>query len=77
LDPENIERTNMEMVKLTVLIPKEDAEILKEMALKEGQTVTYKLRQCIVDEKFFRKITDEGGKIVIEKDGKYQEIYLK
>ena len=49
-------------------------ELLKEMAEDRGTTISNVLRDAIALENWFETTQDEGGKILVEKDGRAQEI---
>jgi predicted transcriptional regulator len=58
------------MTKITANLPEETVAELRQIAEKEGLTLTAALRQAISTQKF---VTDEirsGGKLVIERSGR-------
>jgi hypothetical protein len=52
-------------VKVTVSLPDEDVRSLREIARKNGITLTAALRQAISNERFFGKELSGGGKLLI------------
>jgi hypothetical protein len=66
LDP----RASRDFVKLTVKLPREIAETLRDLAHERGATVTETLRKAIVNERFFADAMDEGAQVLLEYPGK-------
>jgi hypothetical protein len=64
------ERGSRDVVKFTVNLPRQSAEMLREIAANRGTTVTETVRQLISTEKVLQDALDEGGKILIEYPGK-------
>jgi predicted transcriptional regulator len=54
------------VVRLSVNLSPEVAQVLREMADKRGITVTEALRQAISTEKFISESIEKGEKILIE-----------
>jgi len=55
-------------VKMSVNLPEETVEKLREIAEKNGITLTAALRQSIANEKFLEDELRGGGKLLIEKE---------
>ncbi len=59
-----------DFVKVTVKLPREIAEILRDLAHERGATVTETLRKAIVNERFLADAMDDGAKVLLEYPGK-------
>lgn len=55
-------------VKMSVNLPDDAVENLREIAKKNGITLTAALRQAIANEKFLEDELKEGEKLLIESD---------
>ena len=56
--------------KVTVNLPDETVNSLKQIAQQRGITVTEALRQAIENEKFFRQEINQGSKVILERPDK-------
>jgi hypothetical protein len=63
-------RASSDFVKVTVKLPREIAETLRDLANQRGATVTETLRKAIVNERFFADAMDEGANVLLEYPGK-------
>lgn len=61
-------------VRLTADLPFAEATILKELAARQGVTMTEALRRAIATEGLLRDRRDDGSKVLLEKDGQYREL---
>jgi hypothetical protein len=48
--------------------------IIENLARKRGMTVSDVIREAILLEKWFNEMEDEGGRILVERDGKFREL---
>jgi predicted GIY-YIG superfamily endonuclease len=68
---------NVMAVKLTVNLSDEVASTLKSMADANGVTVTEQLRRAISTEKWLKDVHDEKKKVLLENNGKIQEVVFR
>lgn len=62
-------------VKVTVNLPQTIVETLRELARKDGTTMTDILRKSILTEKLLTEERDKGSKILIEdKDNRFRQL---
>jgi hypothetical protein len=65
------------IVRITVALPAEAVQILREYAVKHDTTMTEALRRFISNQNYLLQQVDEGGKVLIEtKDHKLQQLAL-
>lgn len=64
----------MGTVRVTVNLPEELVEYLKNSAQRDHTNVTEKLKQAINTERYFDEQERKGTKILIENDGKVREV---
>lgn len=65
-------------VKLTILLPKEDAHTLQELARRHGRTMTETVRRAIALENVVDDVAREDGKLLIrDKDNRDREVVLR
>lgn len=57
-------------VRLSVNLDPVVLEALKELARRNGTTVTEMVRRAISDEKYFQDAADRGAQILIKEDGR-------
>jgi hypothetical protein len=55
-----------DVVKLSVNLPSDAVDWLREIADHEGITMTEALRRSISTQKFVKETTDKGGKLLVE-----------
>lgn len=67
----------MTVTKLTVNLPTEEMEMLKELARRRNTTVTTALRQAIMGEKFLDDAVREGAKVLLKKGEEYREVVFQ
>jgi Ribbon-helix-helix protein, copG family len=61
--------------KVTVNLPDQTVEAIKEIAEKRGTTVTEALRQAIESQRFFQDEVDNGNKVLIKNpDQSFREV---
>lgn len=63
-----------EKVKVTVSLPQDTVDVIKELASKHGVTASELLRRSVATEKFFDEVERDNGKILVERGNKIQEI---
>jgi hypothetical protein len=56
-------------VKMSVNLPDETVDTLRDIAERNGVTLTAALRQAISNEEFLEDELNDGGKLLIEKKG--------
>ena len=54
------------IVKLSVNLPSDTVEWLRQIAESDGITMTEALRRSISTQKFVKETTDKGGKLLVE-----------
>ncbi len=64
------------MVKVSVNLPEEDYAVLKGLAERRKISFTQALRQAIASEKLLDEVTQQGGKLVIERGRQRREVVL-
>ena len=62
--------------KVTVNLPDQTVQALKELADKRGVTMTQVLRQSIENEQFLREEVNRGSKILLEEPDKSKRIVI-
>lgn len=66
------------VVKVTVNLPEETVEAIRQIAERRGTTMTEALRQAIESEKFFDQEIRNGSKILVERpDNSVRQIVLR
>jgi predicted transcriptional regulator len=77
-DPEAIVATQVESGNgLTVTISEDAYRVLDEIAKKRQKTVEEILRNAIAHETWFQNELDKGKHLLLEDNGKIQEVVLK
>jgi hypothetical protein len=54
------------VVKVSVNLPSDSVDWLKDLADRDGITMTEALRRSISTQKFVKETTDKGGKLLVE-----------
>lgn len=68
----------MNTVKLSVNVPKDEVEILRELAAERNTTMTEVLRQAIATEHFLTDQVKNQGRLVVEEpDGKRTQLVFR
>lgn len=57
----------MEMALLAFHLPREELDILVDLAKTRGQLVSYTLRQCLANYKFFMGELEKGNTVVLSR----------
>lgn len=66
------------VVKVTVNLPEDAVEAIREIAARRGTTVTEALRRAIESEKFLDQEIRNDSKILLEKaDGSIRQVIIK
>lgn len=63
-----------ERVRVNVVFSKEINDMLESIARRKGKTKSEILRDAISLEKWFNDVLDEGGHVLVERDGKIREV---
>ena len=61
-------------VRLTVDLPLEEANALKNLAAQQGVTMTQALRNAISTENLLQERRSGGSRVLLEKNGDYSEL---
>ena len=61
-------------VRINVVFSKEINDMLESIARRKGKTKSEILRDAISLEKWFNDVLDEGGHVLVERDGKIREV---
>jgi hypothetical protein len=56
------------IVKVTVNLPEEDVETVKQLADERGVSATHVIREGIASEKFISEVVAGGGTFLVERD---------
>lgn len=71
-------KNKTETKKVTVNLPTETIERIREIADKHGLTMTEAIRRAIITESYLEKQMAEGNKILLEKpDNTYTELVFR
>lgn len=71
-------KNKTETKKVTVNLPTETIERIREIADKHGLTMTEAIRRAIITESYLEKQMAEGNKILLEKPDKtYSELVFR
>ncbi len=58
-----------ELKKLTVNLTEDVLELLRELAERNGSSMTQELKKAIADRKYFADKIDAGNEVVLEREG--------
>jgi len=72
--PEPKPRSAPRAVKTSLSLPPEALSMLRELATSRNTTLAEVVRRAIRVDKFVAEALEDGGKVLIEKDGKTQEL---
>ena len=65
-------------VKLSANLPREAFEVLQELSVERGSTMTDALKAAIATERYIRDANKRGGKILVEEsDGRVYEVVFR
>ena len=64
-------------MRVSVDVTDEDRKNLDELAKAKGKTKAAVIRDALALEKWFHETQEEGGRILVERDGKAREIVRK
>jgi hypothetical protein len=62
---------------LRLKVSLDDYERLEKLAAKRGKTIYSTVRDALALELWFEETQDEGGRILVERDGKAREIVAR
>lgn len=66
------------VVKMSVNLPAETVQTLKDLAEKRNTTMTEVLRQAIGTEKYLEQVSEEKGKVLVEdKSGRLRQLVFR
>jgi predicted transcriptional regulator len=65
------------MTKVSLNLPEEDVEVLRQLAEKRKTTLTQVLRRAIASENYFDEEVAKGAKILLEKDDRLREVVFR
>jgi predicted transcriptional regulator len=66
------------IIKMSVNLPDNIVQVLKELAAKRNTTMTEVLRHAIGTEKFIEEVQEAGGQVLVEdKQGKIQLVIFR
>lgn len=67
-----------DVIKMSVNLPAETVQALKDLAEKRNTTMTEVLRQAIGTEKYLEQVSDDKGKILVEdKKGRVRQLVFR
>jgi transcriptional regulator of met regulon len=63
--------------KMTIQLPERIARLLEELARTQGVTQVEAIRKAIATEAYLRRVTDQGGKVLIETEDVIKELVFR
>lgn len=67
-----------DVIKMSVNLPAETVQVLKDLAEKRNTTMTEVLRQAIGTEKYLEQVSEDKGKVLVEdKKGRVRQLVFR